>query len=233
MALIIKTEAEVVKKIDHTAEVSELHFKPLKRIHGFKAGQFLHLAIDEYDGASEWPESRVFSIMNSPTRKDEIVIVVSAKGTFTKRIVNDLKEGDSVWLKLPYGEFSFEKDVRPVVLIAGGTGISPFLSYLDYCLDDETQHPLKLYYGVRNSSLFLFKDKLDCYTSIKGFELHSYMEEGSVEGCKAGRIDIEEVYHENKNAVFYLSGPWVMIAAFRDYLSTHGVETERIRIDEW
>ena len=49
MAIVIKTEAQVIKAIHHTENVVELHFKATKRIGNYEPGQFLHLALDAYD----------------------------------------------------------------------------------------------------------------------------------------------------------------------------------------
>jgi len=146
-----------------------------------------------------------------------------------------LKEGDTVWLKLPYGDFSIEEGNQPIVLIAGGTGISPFLSYLDFCVDNQTQEisSISLYYGVKNSSYILFEDKFAAYSRMPHFETTVYLEEGEVGQYESGRLAIESIYLQNKESVFYLSGPLAMIDAFKAYLVEQGVETERIRIDEW
>ena len=108
---------------------------PLEKCPSFKPGQFLHLAIDNYDPGFHWPESRVFSVASSPTRLETIRITFSVKGKYTKRMFTEVEEGDIVWLKLPYGSFTFTKH-KSLIFVAGGTGITPFLSFLEYAIDN-------------------------------------------------------------------------------------------------
>jgi ferredoxin-NADP reductase len=89
----------------HTEDLFTLMLKPEGKTPRFKAGQFLHLALDPYDPSAHWPESRAFSIANSPTRPDELRIVFSVKGAFTRRMAAHIQEGTEVWLKMPYGSF--------------------------------------------------------------------------------------------------------------------------------
>ena len=96
-----------VENISHNADgVKSFIMQPLKPCPNFKPGQFLHLAMDEYDPSFHWPESRAFSIANSPTRCGKLKITFSVKGNFTKRMYGEIKTGDILFLKLPYGSFS-------------------------------------------------------------------------------------------------------------------------------
>ena len=82
----------------------------------------MHLALDEYDPSSGWPESRCYSMQTSPVN-EFIKITFSVKGKFTTRMADELKQGKIIDLKLPYGDF-FQQDhsKENVVFIAGGTG---------------------------------------------------------------------------------------------------------------
>ncbi|MBC8185057.1 hypothetical protein H8E88_28520, partial [candidate division KSB1 bacterium] len=133
----IKLPAKVETIIQHTEDVKSFIMSPLKRCPNFNPGQFLHLAIDKYDPSFHWPESRVFSIANSPTRREKIRITFSVKGKLTQKMYDEVKIGYVLWLKLPYGRFLISDDSRDIVLIAGGTGITPFVSFLEYTIDNE------------------------------------------------------------------------------------------------
>ena len=122
--------------------------QPQKRCPRFNPGQFLHLALDPYDPSCQWPESRVFSIANSPTRRDKIKITYAVKGKYTSRKYNEIKKYDLVWIKLHYGTFTFDYTAENIVLIAGGTGITPFVSFLEYAIDKNIQLNNWLYYGI-------------------------------------------------------------------------------------
>jgi len=128
MANPIKLKATVDSIKAYGEGVYEVSMIPEGFVPRYKAGQFLHLAIDDYDPAGGfWPESRVFSIASSWGSSD-IRIVYSVKGAYTKRIEETLRAGSVVWLKLPYGSFVIDGALQPgqsAVLVAGGTGVSP------------------------------------------------------------------------------------------------------------
>ena len=131
MATPRKIKATVSKIVRYNYGITFFQFVPEISCK-FKPGQFLHLAIEPYDNSFNWPESRVFSITNSPSRNNLIEILVSPKGNFTNRMIRELKVGSEVWLKLPFGIFDFRNALyENIVLIAGGTGISPFISFLE------------------------------------------------------------------------------------------------------
>ena len=136
MASPVKIKATVAEVVKHNASVASYRFAPQGRVPKFHAGQFLHIALDEYSPEAAWPESRVFSIASSPsTRHEELAVTISVKGRFTERILQTLEEGTECWLKLPYGEFLFPLDWH-LTLIAGGVGITPYLSLLKQMLED-------------------------------------------------------------------------------------------------
>ncbi|MGC8728545.1 MAG: hypothetical protein ACP5SD_04675, partial [Elusimicrobiales bacterium] len=117
-----KKYQSIVEKIKNYGEgVYSVLFKMPCKVK-FKPGQFLHLALDEYDQTTGyWPESRVFSISSAPNT-DMVEIVYSVKGFYTKRMSDELSEGKKVWIKMPYGDFIIENHINygeKVFLIAG------------------------------------------------------------------------------------------------------------------
>lgn len=234
MANPVKVKATVKQVIRHADGVASYRFKPHGRVPKFKAGQFLHLALDEYNPQKQWPESRVFSIASSPSeRREELGITIAAKGRYTQRIYQELKEGAECWLKLPYGEFLFP-ETGHLALVAGGVGITPYLSLLKEMLESESSRPVTLYYGVRAKEHFLFEELLNaCREKLSNFNLVVYAEE-SMEGARKGILDIGAIAEEGgEDTLFYLSGPPAMIASFKGELKNKDVAEDRILVDDW
>ena len=236
----LKLPAEVGEIIHHSEGVKSFILNPLKRCPNFKPGQFLQLAMDDYDPSFHWPESRVFSIASSPTRRESLRVTFSVKGDFTDRMYNDVKRGDTVWLKLPYGSFSLPDNGTEIVLVAGGTGITPFVSFLEYAIDKNINTKINLYYGIRNPDYLIFESLIkECEYKLNQFRSHIYLEQDSnkcgLSGVKDGILSIETILNENNNpeAIFYLSGPQLMIESFREKLIHGKVKSERIIIDKW
>lgn len=234
MATPVKVKALVTRVVKHTPSVVSYQFAPQGRVPKFHPGQFLHLALDAYSPDRPWPESRVFSIASATSeRASELSVTLAVKGAYTQRIYNTLQEGSECWLKLPYGEFLFPDD-RPLALIAGGVGITPYLSLLKHRFEMRSEQTIHLFYGVRSAEYFLFGDLLKrCEADLPNFCMTVYCEDGTLPG-HTGILDIAEIYASApEGARFYLSGPPAMINVFRKRLGDFGVTGDRVRVDDW
>src|ERR1700730_523252 len=141
----------VERVVAHGERVYTLALRPEKLVPRFRAGQFLHLALDPYDPSSFWPESRVFSIASSPSRRDTVQITYAVHGRFTARMESDLVEGREVWIKMPYGDFVVDSGAD-VALFAGGTGVTAFTAFLEGLTPDAHQS-VTLARGPRTNTL--------------------------------------------------------------------------------
>ena len=208
----------------------------------FKPGQFLHLAIDPYDPSFNWPDSRVFSIANAPVGGNEIEILISPKGIFTQRMIREITIGTHIWIKLPYGIFNFDASAnKNVVLIAGGTGISPFLSFLRSLLKSPVSfQSIDLFYGVRTPDLIIFNSILaECENVLNNFHYKVYCENTGNRSdpfITKGALPVEEIVKQTcsmTDLLYYLSGPATMIGAFENELHRNSISKEQIFYDRW
>jgi len=234
MSTPIKIKCTVSSIDAHSDSVFTVKLKPARRLPRFKPGQFLHLALDSYDPTGGyWPESRVFSIASAPF-DSEIVIAYAVKGKFTLRMKEELEVGRDVWIKLPYGHFvvSSAPD-EEVVLVAGGTGITPFIPFLQNEINNPSGEKISLVYGVRRPELLIFGDVItDALANLIGFRLYAFCEERA----NSGRLTMDAILQATADptkAVFYLSGPVEMINTFKNGLKDTGINETSIRIDEW
>ena len=136
MPVAQKLACTVERITAHGDRVYTVALRPERQVPRFRAGQFLHLALDGYDPSGFWPESRVFSIASASTERESLRITYAVHGRYTARMERDLSEGRSVWIKMPYGDFVIEND-RDVVLFAGGTGITGFTAFLESLTPDD------------------------------------------------------------------------------------------------
>ena len=242
MSTPIKVPATVTSIVAHGDDVYSLSLAPMRELPSFLPGQFLHLALDAYEPSSHWPESRVFSIATSPTRASQLRVTFAVKGAFTRRMASTLHEGDVVWLKLPYGDFTLQPASElETVLIAGGTGITPFVAFLEFLLDRRIARPVKLFYGARRQGLLLYRALIDeCAARLPGFRAAYWVESREADGdtarCREGRLSLAEILTQVDRpleAAYYLSGPPPMIKTFAGELSARGVADAHIHIDAW
>jgi len=236
-----KIKAMVMDLKRYQDDVTWYRLKPEIPIH-CRPGQFLHLALDGYDPSFNWPESRIFSIASSPFRKDRLDILVSPKGNFTKRMISEMLPGKEVWLKLPYGIFNFNDTInKNVILIAGGTGISPFVSYLETLLDcGPNYNKLFLYYGVRDQGLIIYEKLIfECENKLSNFHYNIFVENGdNIDGIKIkkGSLKIKSIIESTKsleNPIYFLSGPKNMIINFNQIIKESSISETKVIFDSW
>ena len=214
---------------DHGERVYTIELEPSVAVPPFKPGQFLHLAIDPFDGVGFWPDSRVFSIASSPNERDRLTITYAVKGAFTSRMESELVPGANVWVKLPYGEFIVDT-ATDAVLFAGGTGVTAFTAFLR-SLSPDLASRILLFYGARTSALFVYGAVVQaCARDVPALTCRLVCEETE------GRLEVDAAWPAISTLIdptFYLSGPPAMLAALTAQLRGRGVPTGAIRIDAW
>jgi ferredoxin-NADP reductase len=228
MPVVRKYKCEVVSVEKQAENIFTAEFCSLDGKFRYLPGQFLHLALDEYDPSEAWPDSRCFSIQTSPVEKN-LKITYSVKGTFTVAMAETLKPGKQVWLKLPYGElFAKDHSKENTVFISGGTGITPFLSLFTDPSFAEYKNP-KLYAGFRTKSLDIYGKELEIALGFcPALIAKKYYDD------RDGKINIEKVFSENgTGSDYFISGPPAMIKTFSEYLKNKGVPESGILSDDW
>ena len=226
-----KYKSILVSIINPIADIYTLEFKSLNGKYKYHPGQFLHLALDEdYDGTSQWPDSRCFSMQSNPS-DETIRITYAVKGAFTKQMEQQLKVGSEVWLKLPYGDlFSQPHNKANTVFIAGGTGITPFLSLFTHESFTEYRNP-KIYLGFRSKEFNIYQSELNtvklCDNSVQPCVTYFYQ---NIDGV----VDIAQIFLENGlDSNYFISGPPIMINSFNHSLQSKGVPIANILTDDW
>ncbi|MEI9477281.1 MAG: FAD-dependent oxidoreductase [Deltaproteobacteria bacterium] len=254
MATAQKLRCQVQKITDHGDHVYTVDLEPERPLPRFKPGQFLHLTLDDYDPSGFWPESRVFSIASSPAQRNDLRISYSVKGRYTSRMENELHEGHWVWAKLPYGDFVI-RDANNVVLLAGGTGITAFISFIAGLSGPPAafHNSIFLAYGARNPALLLYRETIAARTTAEnGFQVFYFVENG-VENEKAnkftatdsaspecftasGCLSLDVIWNRLKNprtATYYIAGSPAMIQALTGNLLSKNIAPEQIKVDAW
>jgi ferredoxin-NADP reductase len=226
--MIVKKYKSIVSNISNPVPgVYKVEFKPLSGKYKYLPGQFLHLALDiDYDGIGQWPESRCFSIQSN-TDEENIRITYAVKGRFTKMMEEELEVGSEVWLKLPYGDlFTQHHNKVNTVFIAGGTGITPFLSLFTHRLFNEYINP-RIYLAFRSNAYNIYYEEIA--RSYNSYKFVKFFYEDT-----DGQLNIRNILIENgTSSDYFLSGPPAMIKTFKNYLNTAGVPSDQIKTDDW
>jgi ferredoxin-NADP reductase len=210
-----------------------------KRLDGpmpfFRAGQYLSLFVD-VDGVLT---SRPYSISSAPG-SDSLDLTVQEKsgGFVSTYLLHELKAGDEIETTGPEGHFSYEPliDGEDLVFLAGGSGITPFMSILRDMLQNEQGVKIHLLYGSRRASEVIFGEEL---THLAGeyanFSYSLVISEPAADyGGLTGFLDerlIRSQIGEVEGKTFYICGPNVMIDFCLKSLSELGVPAYKIRCE--
>lgn len=247
MANPIKLQASAQKIILLGEGVYVVHFKPFRKAPNFKPGQFLHLTLEDFDPSDGfWPESRVFSIASQP-HSDELVIAYSVKGGYTKKMERELKPGKEIWLKMPYGHFIIDEKAGPdneLFFIAGGTGLTAFVSYLKKEAQVQSPKKISLFYGVRKTGLLLFPEILEmCQKELANFTVNLFVEEETPPDKllgkvlpEGGRISFDLIQSEvarAKSPLLFVAGPPEMVELCQRKALEWGLGQDQLVVDQW
>ena len=222
-----KYHSEIKSIINPFEGINTLEFQSLNGKYKYHPGQFLHIAIDpDFDGTSQWPDSRCFSMQSNPN-EETIKITYAVKGVFTRQMEEQLKVGSEVWLKLPYGDlFTQPHNKTNTVFIAGGTGITPFLSLFTHESFNEYINP-KIYLGFRTKDHNIYDSELGLSCNSNKF-VKLFLEKND------GLIDIQSIFNDNgHDSNYFISGPPVMIKLFKQSLIQKGVPAGNVLTDDW
>jgi hypothetical protein len=198
---------------------------------GFEAGQFLTVRV-LVDGQ---PYVRCYSISSPPEATGYLEISVKRQGLVSGTLHATLRPGSQLHVKPPAGRFTYPAgDDRPVVLIAGGVGITPLLSMLRHGAAADPGRPITLLYSARGRRELAFWDEL-AWLSRRHAHIRlvgTVTEPGSDWQDRVGRIDqalIANYVPNARHSVFLMCGPLEMIDAIGSALRAMGVPESQVR----
>jgi ferredoxin-NADP reductase len=204
----------------------------------FRAGQAVVLELlDPPPGDGQ--KRRTFSLVSAPFERT-LAIATRMRDSAFKRALNALPEGASVKLVGPVGQFTLA-DARPAVFIAGGIGITPFMSMLRQAAHDGSPQRLVLLYSNRSPEGAAFLDELQALERQNAnFRLVATMTEMRNSATKwegeTGLVDAHLIERAVRGLVapaYYVVGPPGMVVAVVDTLRSAGVSPESILTEEF
>ena len=204
----------------------------------FKAGQFTDVTLTDPPETDAEGNIRTFSIA-SPPFESELVFTTRMRDTAFKRSLKKVPLATEVQIGAAAGSFTLHKNsVKPAVFLAGGIGITPFLSIVRQADHDRLQHKISLFYSNRRPEDTAFLETLQTLgTTNPHFRLICTMTEMSKSKEKwkgeTALIDKEMLLrHLNvlQGPIYYIAGPPAMVAAMRQTLISAGVEEDDIRV---
>jgi len=206
----------------------------------FKAGQALELLIP--DPANPGQDfGHAFSIVSAPY-EDELAIATRMRDSAYKKALKALPAGSPVRLDGPFGSLTLHnKRSRAAVFIAGGIGITPFVSIIRQSTRDRLPQKIALIYSNRRPEDAAFLAELGTLAkSNPEFRLVATMTEmaKSAQPWDGERRLVDAAFvrdhvQELPDPVFYVAGPPALVEAMRRTLAAAGVDEDDIRSEDF
>ena len=203
----------------------------------FGAGKYLTV----FETIEGMPITRAYSISSSPKDSLEGKYVLTIKlvegGLMSRYIFDTWTEGRSVEVSAPAGNFEYQelRDAKKVICLAGGSGITPFVSMANAIKDGDEDFEMTLLYGSRNYDNILFREELDALQKEcdKVKVVHVLSDEKKAKkGTEKGFITAELIKKyapENEEYSIFICGPQQMYDFLDSELEKLGKEKKYIR----
>lgn len=234
------------------------HLQPVDGVAlpAFRPGQFLTFALDAAAGSSDGLATtraitRCYSLSDRPEPTHYRVTIKRvpapadhpefAPGLSSNHFHDRVQVGDILRVKAPAGHFFIDPDPDvPAVLIGGGIGITPMMSMLRWCMAEQPQRVVHLYYGLRNSAEHAFKQALEgiaaSHPALHLNVVYSRPGASDLQGRDyqhQGHVDVELLRRTLPHGRhrFYLCGPPAMMQTLVPALAEWGVPVADIHYE--
>lgn len=211
-----------------------------KPLPAFKPGQYLTFQLN--CPGRDKPVVRCYSLSDSP-RPDYYRVTIKREGSPPDKpelppgvsssfFCDVLKEGDILDVKAPSGHFCLDLEkAMPVVLIAGGVGMTPMLSMANAIAASNSKRECWFFFGARNGAEHIHRDELEKLRAHDNIQLHVCYSRPRPEDRKGvdyqheGRVSVELFRQllSSNNYEYYLCGPGPFMKSITDDLKAWGV----------
>ncbi len=207
----------------------------------FKAGQAIEVVLIDPPTTDAQSTRHAFSLVSAPFQ-DEVVVATRMRDSAFKRALKSLPIGSPAKLEGPFGSLTLHDDrARPAVFIAGGIGITPFMSILRQAAKDRLlQHLVLLYSNRRPEDAAFLAELQQIEQHNKYFRLVATMTEMSKsrrpwEGATGLIVEdlVKKVVGDLLSPIYYVAGPPAMVGALRLTLNRASINDDDIRSEEF
>lgn len=208
-----KEQKLVISRIEEHGNIAKsYYFKSETALAYFKAGQYLTFKLEIGNSVV----TRSYSIASSPASalngEYQITVKRISDGFVSDYILDNWSVGDEVTAYAPEGNMTYcpLRDAENIVAIAGGSGITPFLSLARAIDQGDENCTLTLLYGCRTSDEILFKSELDSLSEKnEKINVIYVLSDGDEDGYEKGFVgaDIIKKYAPEGNYSIFVCGP--------------------------
>jgi predicted ferric reductase len=192
-----------------------------------RAGQFLFVHFPQDRILSE---SHPFTISSAP-HEDVLRLTIKASGDFTRYLFSHLKPNADAVIEGAYGMFDYKTGGQKQIWLAGGIGLTPFLSFVRE-MNGGLAHDVDFYYTVRHPEEALFVDEIKA-AAERNPRLKPHIRFSATEGS----LTIDHILNNAGGTIndyhVYMCGPLPMIQAFEKKFLDLGLRPDQIHYEEF
>jgi predicted ferric reductase len=212
-----------LERLAPTVLAVRLH--PARQPLTFTPGQFVVVAFGGYDGWQRHP----FTVSSAPTQR-ELEVTIKAGGDYTAELVDLLRPGVPAKIAGPFGGFDYRRGGDPQIWIAGGIGVTPFLSWIR-AAEGTLDREVDFFYSVPRASDALHRDELDAAAGA-----HPLLRVHYVYSDADGRVTpqrVMSVLPAGARPWIYMCGPAAMTRSLADGFRRRGIPAHQIRWEDF
>ncbi|RYY27098.1 MAG: 2Fe-2S iron-sulfur cluster binding domain-containing protein [Sphingomonadales bacterium] len=197
----------------------------------FLPGQYVNLTIP---GTAK---HRAYSFSSKPGADEASFLIRNIPGgAMSGWLAETAQPGDRVTFVGPQGSFFLRTVDRPVVMLAGGTGLAPILSMLEVLADTGTDQPIHLIYGVTGDGDLVEIDRVEALAArLPRMTWASCVADPDTAHPLRGYVThhLSDAHLNAGDCDIYLCGPPPMVEAVRKFLSEKGVEPRHFHYEKF
>ncbi|MBI2984156.1 MAG: FAD-dependent oxidoreductase [Candidatus Kerfeldbacteria bacterium] len=207
----------------------------------FEAGQNIDLYLPgaPASGANQ-DTMHSFSLASSPHQTDHFIVATRMRSSAYKNTLRALPLGTALRVVGPNGNMVLHEDTnRPAVFLAGGIGITPFRSMVEWAGHQRLPHEILLFYSNRTLALTAFHDEfVEWSKTSPNFRYLPTLTDEQPAGWQflTGKIDaamLQKQVGDFTKPIFYLAGPPAMVGAMRQTLIDAGVKRDSVKLESF
>jgi ferredoxin-NADP reductase len=225
----MKFETKINEIIPRTVDVTSYRFPRPSEL-TYKPGQFFFVTIKKGDKEL----THHFSFSSSPTEKEHFEFTKKFTDHEYSMALKAAKVGDWARIDAPYGQFTFEGEYPKIALLAGGIGITPFMSIIKNATDKRLDSKITLFYGCRSENDIAFKEELEnMQNENKNLKMVCIVNQPTSRWKgETGIITadmIKKALPDYKENVFYTCGPPPMVKAMEAIIESLGLPKTQMK----
>jgi benzoate/toluate 1,2-dioxygenase reductase subunit len=228
-----ETMAEVLRVEALSAHRIRLSVKPLEgALPMFLPGQYVNLT------APNATAKRPYSFTSAPGADVATFLIRNVPGgKMSGYLAARAKTGDRLALNGPFGSFFLRAPRRPILFLAGGTGVGPILSMLEYlAARGANDQPVRLVYGVRDDADLVEVDRIEALRArIPNFTYDTTCSGRGSRHPRTGHVTdhFSASVLNNGNVDVYLCGPPEMVESGRHHVANFGLLPANVHFEKF